>query len=100
MRYPETPGYQQGSSTSQAAAISMISNSRTKRAQIMREMEKTRLCGMTIDEAAVLLDCQTGSASARMRELELGGDIVKSTATRKTRFGKRAKVYYLQGAWK
>lgn len=100
MRYPETPGYQQGSRTSRAAAISMIQNSKTKRAQIMREMEKTRLCGMTIDEAAMLLDCQTGSASARMRELELGGEIVKSTATRKTRFGKQAKVYYITGAWK
>lgn len=100
MIYPETPGYQQGSGTSQAAAISMIVNSKTKRAQIMREMERIRLCGMTIDEAAVLLDCQTGSASARMRELELSGEIVKSTATRKTRFDKQAKVYYLQGAWK
>lgn len=100
MIYPDTPGYQRGSETSQAAAVSMIQNSKTKRAQIVKEMSKQGFCGMTIDEAAVLLDCQTGTASARMRELELGGEIIKSTATRKTRFGKKARVYYLKSAWK
>lgn len=98
--YPYSPGFQRLSDTSREAAESVKDSARTKRGKILAEMQRVPLCGMTIDEAAVLLKCQTGTASARMRELELHGDIQKTTQRRRTRAGKTAVVYFLVGAWK
>ncbi len=103
--YPESPGFQFGSETSEQAAKAVVSTAQSHREKLL-EFFKSPLgkgIGLTIDEAAVFLkkefkrDIQTGSASARMRQLELIGVIVKSKVTRQTRAKKRAVVYFLKG---
>lgn len=103
--YPLLPGFQAGSETSREAAIDAVTSGNQKR-EILLAYFKTDLgkgIGLTIDEAAVFLkketkeDVQTGTASARIREMELLGLICKSDKTRQTRAKKRAKVYFLKG---
>lgn len=94
-KYPNTPGYQRDSSTSAAAAESVKPTAATMRGKILRLL-KNSIDGFTIDQIAVFLGCQTGTSSARMRELELQGLIIKSGKTRLTRAKKSAKIYYLK----
>ena len=95
--YPSNPGYQRDSSTSKAAAESVVSTAATMRSRILRLLGNSA-DGFTIDQIAVFLKCQTGTSSARMRELELQGLIIKSDRTRLTRAKKSAKIYYLKAA--
>lgn len=103
--YPQLPGFQAMSDTSREAAASMTSTANSH-AEALREYFTSPLgkgIGLTIDEAAVFLakkfkqDIQTGSASARMRGLELLGIISKSKSRRTTRAKKKAFVYFLKG---
>lgn len=103
--YPQLPGFQAGSETSEAAAKDVAKSGNEKRECLLKyfQCQMGKGLGMTIDEAAQHLskefkeNVQTGTASARIRELELMGIIVKSTMTRTTRARKRAKVYFLKG---
>ncbi len=97
--YPYLPGFQPHSETSREAAASVAKNTaNTMRVKVLNFLSTDlgRGIGLTIDEAAVVLDCVPGTASARMRELELTGFIKKSEQTRKTRMQKNAKVYFLK----
>lgn len=91
------PPYQRHSDTSKAAAESMVSESATQRGNIlnyMRQLVKNGFNdGLTIDEAAERFNLQTGTASARMGELEKIGIIKKTDLVRKTRSGRNARVY-------
>ena len=91
--YPDQASYQKNSFTSKEAAKSINSKAGTMRDTILSNINSS---GITIDEAAVLLDCQTGTASARMRELELKDNIVKSDNTRLTRAHKKARIYFIK----
>ena len=93
--YPDAPGYQKHSSTSKAAAESVAPTAATMRDKVIRLLGHSA-DGFTIDQIAVFLKCQTGTASARMRELELSGLITKSDKTRLTRAKKSSKIYYLK----
>lgn len=104
--YPQFPGFQSGSETSRDAAEEVGKGSANVKQELLLKFFTSDLgkgIGLTIDEAAVYLkretkeDVQTGTASARMRGLELLGFIVKSSKTRTTRAKKRARVYFLRG---
>lgn len=103
MSYPHNPGYQAGSETSEAAAINLTGKDRAN-ATILSWMERKGEFGMTIDEASVLLSevferqIPPGTASARMRELELTDKISKTPKKRRTRTGSPANVYII-GTW-
>jgi len=93
------PFFQQGSETSMAAAESVAKNAKSYRESLLAyfKTEIGKNIGMTIDEAAIMLDIQTGNASARIREMELLGLITKTKCTRITRAKKQAKIYFLKG---
>lgn len=105
--YPQFPGFQAESETSLAAAVKVDEKGTgsEKRDLLLKyfQSELGKGIGMTIDEGAVYLgkelkeNVQTGTASARFRELELIGLIVKSNKRRHTRTKSPAKVYFLKG---
>lgn len=89
--YPYTPGYQKHSFTSIEAAESF--NPSRLHSKILNLLEN-RIDGITIDEVAAFLSLETGTASARVGELEKQGKIFKSDNARKTRKGRNARIYY------
>jgi hypothetical protein len=90
MSYPDTPGYVQGSATSEAAA---------RRVGAVPLRSQVEACirsapdGRTDDEIEVLLGMAHQTASPRRRELELRGRILGTGRKRKTRSGNPAQVY-------
>jgi len=94
------PPFQSHSDTSFEAAASVVGLSKTQRDKILTHLRLGvgMAIGITIDEAAVILDCQTGTASARIRDLERDEMIIKSDERRNTRSGRGAYVYYISGA--
>lgn len=101
--YPNDPGFQQGSATSEHAALTLSSKTSDESA-LYDHIELRGKAGLTIDEGAVYLGAlrernyETGQASARMRGLEAKGLISKTPLTRLTRRGKPACVY-VAGSW-
>lgn len=96
MRYPDAPGYQPHSKTSEAAAGSAKTSSKRQAEEIFHWMASRGLEGATIDEGVIFLSGRYGrdmQASPRFRQLELAGRIVKTDQERKTRTGNRASVY-------
>ena len=91
MSYPQTLGYQSRSETSRMAA---------EQCTTAASLEKNILAyldaephGFIGDNFAFLLDIPIGTASARLRGLELKGHIFKTEETRLTRSNRKAFVY-------
>lgn len=102
--YPEGAGYQKGSETSREAALNLTDSGYQKR-KVFEWMQARAGLGATIDEAAVFLsdltrrDVPPGTASARMRELEMAQKIKKTGQRRATRTGRTAVVYLTEAAY-
>ena len=96
MTYPETAGFQKHSRTSRAAADALTSQ-HSMEADIFRYLEHYP-SGFTADELhEALLDkhpgVQHGTIAARLRGLELKGQIKKTKETRLTRNRRQAQVW-------
>ncbi len=89
--YPSSPGYVRDSETSMAAAESVENVAGTLRAKIAAFIE--RRGGATCDEVEAAMDLRHQTASARITELRLLGEIEKTDAKRATRSGRGAVVY-------
>lgn len=95
-RYPDRPGFERGSATSEAAADSLDEDmlGRLQR-RMLNYLRRCGLRGATSDEAEVALAMRHQTASARLRELELFGWAVKTDRRRFTRSGRGAFVYVI-----
>jgi predicted transcriptional regulator len=91
MNYPNEPGYVVGSDTSKAAAESI--NALSMRGIALETIKRAGLHGMTSDELEATIGMRHQTASARIRELALGGNIFDSGQRRKTRSGRNAAVW-------
>ncbi|MCK1671065.1 hypothetical protein [Bradyrhizobium sp. 150] len=91
--YPIEPGFVSGSDTSEAAAASMDRSAGTLRAMIWKRAFEAGQSGVTCDEIEVHFDMRHQTASARIRELDLSGDLIKTERKRQTRSGRLALVY-------
>src|SRR4249919_1949633 len=91
--YPERPGHVRDCDTSTAAADSLDDSLLTRmRAQVFTIID-LRPRGATCDEIEVALNLRHQTASARVRELALGGVIFDTGERRPTRSGRPARVY-------
>jgi hypothetical protein len=90
MTYPATPGYVAGSQTSKEAAQSISAG--TVRAWVYQAIKKAGKRGITCEECEKRLHLRHQSASARIRELFLFGNI-EIVGTRENDSGVRARVY-------
>jgi hypothetical protein len=91
--YPERPGHVRDCDTSTAAADSLDDSLLTRmRAQVFTIID-LRPRGATCDEIEVALNLRHQTASARVRELALGGLIFDTGERRETRSGRPARVY-------
>jgi len=96
--YPERPGFERGSDTSEDAADSLTEGALQKlRLQVYQYVRAQARFGTTCDELEVASGLRHQTASARLRELELYGWIIKSMYRRPTRSGRMARVYYMPG---
>lgn len=91
--YPDAPGFVAGSETSQEAAASVEDSAESMRARVKAYIGRMRSIGSTCDEVEVDLDMIHQTASARIRELFLFGEIEKAGERRKTRRNRNAEVY-------
>jgi hypothetical protein len=81
-----------GSDTSEATAIAVNSKTATVRARVLDFITGAR-DGATQDEVSAKLNLLHQSASARIREMVLMGQLRDSGRRRLTRYGKSARVY-------
>lgn len=96
MTYPVTAGYQAHSQTSKEASTKV--NAGQQRAQVLKYIHDCANYGATTDQIKIhLLKSglihENSVMSARVRELELSGHIIKTTRKRKTKAGRFANVY-------
>ncbi|MCA1379516.1 MarR family transcriptional regulator [Bradyrhizobium sp. BRP05] len=89
--YPDTPGFVRYSDTSMAAADSMLTDAPTLRDNILAFIRREG--DATCDEVEVRCNLTHQTASARIRELVLQGKLVDTGDRRKTRSGRKARVY-------
>jgi hypothetical protein len=82
-----------GSATSKAAAESIEKDTNRLRKLVFEEIRDAGSCGLTCDEVEARLDLRHQTASARVRELALAGQIIDSELKRKTRSGRAAVVW-------
>ena len=92
MTYPASPGFVEGCDTSKAAAKITEPAAGTLRAWVLREIRKAGKKGMTCENVEKRLHLRHQSASARIRELVLFGNI-EIVGTRENDSGVRARVY-------
>lgn len=90
MTYPDTAGFQSHSETSRDAAAKLDAS--TLRGKILERLGDYRT-GLTIDDISIIFDIVPGTASARLRELEMAGNVVKTKEKRLTRYKRKAFVY-------
>lgn len=95
--YNGSPGYQQHSDTSRAAAMS-LENATEKRAMVLKVILDAGLRGATADEIKETLLAQEkvglkSQVPPRLRELELKGRVFKTTNKRMTTSKRPATVY-------
>jgi hypothetical protein len=94
MRYPSRPGFVAGSDTSLGASLSLDDESLSRlRRRIYFMIARRELYGATCDEVEEILELRHQTASARIRELVLGGFIFDSGQRRLTRSERYARVY-------
>jgi hypothetical protein len=92
--YPDRPGHVRGSDTSIDAADSLDDGLLSRlRAQIFALVDVRGHHGATCDEIEVALKLRHQTASARLRELVLGGHIYDIGKRRPTRSGRNARIY-------
>ncbi len=85
-----------GSDTSEAAADSVQSASGRLRAVVFAHVKRCGAGGATCDEVEAALEMRHQTASARVRELVLGGHLRDSGQRRQTRSGRNAAVWVAQ----
>lgn len=88
--YPTLPGFESGSDTSQAAALSIDAGNLQQRA--LAHLRAAGRHGLTADELETLTGWRHQTASARLRELVLADLAYDSPDRRPTRSGRRAVV--------
>ena len=94
--YPSTPGFVKGNDTSRAAAEDVAPSAAGMRQRVLDHIRKFGPC--TCDEVEHDMDLKHQTASARIRELSMSGNILVMEERRKTRSGSSARVYrYLRG---
>lgn len=91
-RYPETPGFVNGSETSEDAARRYEPVAGTERARVLNYVAGCGAHGATCDEVEEAIGLKHQTASARLRELFLGGR-VRRVGTRLTRSNRKADVH-------
>nr|DAU13516.1 MAG TPA: hypothetical protein [Caudoviricetes sp.] len=91
MKYPNTPGFQAHSETSQEAAEQLQAD--TLRNAIFDDVSLHGHIGRTADELSDSFEIPASTIAARLRELELAGRVVKTAQKRKTRWHRNAFVY-------
>jgi predicted transcriptional regulator len=79
--------------TSVEAAEEIDASAPQLRARVRFHIYQAQLNGHTCDEIEELLSMRHQTASARIRELELMGSIIKTERKRPTRSGRNARVY-------
>lgn len=89
--YNDRPPFVAGSATSEAAADRV--SAATMRVRVLEYIGAQGEDGATDDEVEVALGMLHQTASARRRELELMGEVVKTDRERPTRTGTAAAVY-------
>lgn len=82
-----------GTETSKAAAGNVTPRAGTIREQVLEMIQLSLTRGMTCDELEFVLGRPHTTVSARIRELSLMGLIDIAPYTRKTRYGRDARVY-------
>ena len=98
MTYPNEPGFEAGSETSEAAAVSMKTSAAALRRKIYDAIGNNPH-GYTCDELEVLLDMSHQTCSARCTELKQQDliyvplDETGEKIKRVTRSGRKAQVY-------
>ncbi|MDP6942733.1 MAG: hypothetical protein QF464_01175 [Myxococcota bacterium] len=85
--------YVKGSDTSEAAAESMEPHAPTLRHRVFRYILEQGDLGATDSQIEIALQLRHQTASARRRELELMGAVVRTGQVRKTASGRNAGVY-------
>ncbi len=90
--YRGRPGFVAGSDTSEEAANSMIGPAQAWRQKVY-DLVKARETGYTCDEIEAEQGWPHTTVSARLRELELRGLLIKTPEKRRTRSGRKARVY-------
>ena len=91
MTYPDTAGFQSHSETSREAAEKL--NAGTLCAEILDSIEIAGYFGRTADELSMQFDTPQSTIGARLRELELADQVIKTKIKRKTRYDRNAFVY-------
>lgn len=91
--YGGMPPFVSGSETSEKASSRAKESASSMRERVHRHLEACGERGSTDDELEVALGLLHQTASARRRELELMGRVVKTDRERKTRTGSAAAVY-------
>lgn len=92
MTYPDTAGYQKHSETSIEAAEN-LQGADTLRHAIHHAVKCSTNRGRTSDELSEYFDIPASTIGARVRELELKGNLIKTAMKRKTRYKRNAFVY-------
>ena len=90
--YPEVPGFVRGNDTSMAAAARIEHTAASMRAKVVEHI-RDQPDGATCDEVEVALGMRHQTASARVREAFLAGQIEMTADRRTTRSGSTARVY-------
>jgi len=93
MTYGGRAPFVKGSETSEDAADSIESVRHSIKEKVRRFFVHSGIYGATDDEIELSLRLRHQTASARRRELELSGHIVKTGRKRPTRSGRSAGVY-------
>jgi len=88
-------GYQAHSDTSREAAQKNISAG-AQREKILGILQANGIVGCTGDMLSHMLGINPGTISARLRDLELAGRVVKTKKRRKTRSKRTASVYMIK----
>jgi hypothetical protein len=92
--YPNRPGFVRDCDTSENAADSLNDQDLSRmRAAVFNFTKKHGYRGSTCDEVEVALLLKHQTASARIRELVLGGYLEDSSRRRPTRSNRPARVY-------
>lgn len=89
--YPESAGFQKHSDTSIEAAKKV--DAATLRLEVSMRISEAGRLGCTADEISEQLDTPQSTIAARMRELELKRQVIKTKQKRKTRYNRNAYVY-------
>ena len=98
-RYPEDPGFEKGSDTSEEAAEAAIPT-RAAMQRLVRAVivgaETNDPPGLTCDQVEVITGGAHQTISARIRDLVLNGSIYDTGDRRLTRRGRKAAVYRIK----